>query len=86
MNFHEVLTAIDEANEDDLIEIFVFRKPVQFCKLNYDFDVSTESKTLSLVSKNGRVVKVINLNSIKIIRIQSPINHLMDPYSNKYKK
>lgn len=79
MNVQEINTTLDEANDDDLISLFVFRKPVKFCKEKYDFDISKETKTLSLISKDGKKLKVINTNSIKFIEVKSPVIRVMDP-------
>lgn len=72
MNVDEIFNTLDGANEEDLIRIFVFRNPIEFCKQRFDFDVCNETKTLCLISKNGKSLKVMNTNSIKIIEIKTP--------------
>lgn len=72
MNVDEIFNTLDGANEEDLIRIFVFRNPIEFCKQRFDFDVCNETKTLCLISKNGKSLKVMNTNSIRLIEIESP--------------
>ena len=72
MNIDKIFNTLDGANEEDLIRIFVFRNPIEFCKQRFDFDVCEETKTLCLISKDGKSLKVMNTNSIKTIDIISP--------------
>ena len=71
---------INEANENNLIEIYVFSKPIRITKKNYFITIIDEGNTIEINKKNGKVRDmIIDIDSIRYVEVTEPQNFGMDP-------
>lgn len=80
MNRGIIFGVINEANDNDIINIFVFDEPVRFTKEKYIVDIDERNNTLGLYTKKGIVEeKIIDIDSIKQINRKEPRKNGLDP-------
>lgn len=65
-----MLHYIDQANQEDMIEIKIFNKPFEFIKKHIAYEI--QDKTLIIDDKFKNEMHLLNINSIKAIRIIAP--------------
>lgn len=65
-----MLHYIDQANQEDMIEIKIFNKPFEFIKKHIAYEI--QDKTLIIDDKFKNEMRLLNINSIKAIRIIAP--------------
>ena len=71
---------INEANENNLIKVYVFSEPIRITKKNYFIDVYDDADTIEIIKKSGKVRDiVIDIDSIKYIEVEGPENFGLDP-------
>ena len=61
---------IDQANQNDKIEIRIFNKPIGLIKRYINYKI--QDKTLIIDDKYKNEMHLLNINSIKAIRIIAP--------------
>ena len=71
---------INEANENNLIKVYVFSEPIRITKKNYFIDVYDDADTIEIIKKSGKVRDIgIDIDSIKYIEVEGPENFGLDP-------
>ena len=61
---------LDFANPDELIEVNIFSKPIEFLKKDIDYMI--KDKTIIITDNYKKEVHLLNTNSIKSMRIIKP--------------
>lgn len=75
-----IIGVINEANDNDFINIFVFDEPVRFTKEKNIVDIDERNNTLGIYTKSGRVKEtIIDVDSIKYINRVQPAKFGVDP-------
>ena len=73
---------INEANENNLIKVYVFSEPIRITKKNYFIDVYDDADTIEIIKKSGKIHDmVIDIDSIKHIEVVEPkfgVDPIMD--------
>ena len=70
MNSKTILHYIDQANQNDKIEIRIFNKPIGLIKRYINYKI--QDKTLIIDDKYKNEQYIININSIKLIKFIAP--------------
>lgn len=84
MNSDVIRMRIEDAKDDDLINIFGFNNHVQFTKEDCFVDIDDINNILSIYTKKGQVKEdYIDIDSIKHINIIGRGNFGVDPRDMK---
>jgi len=80
MNSTFIKGIINEANENNLIRIYVFSKPIGITKEKYFINIDGDANIIEIIKKSGKIRDmIININSIKYIEVIEPENFGTDP-------
>ena len=70
LNKNIILQTLNQANQNDKIEIRIFNKPIGLIKRYINYKI--QDKTLIIDDKYKNEMHLLNINSIKAIRIIAP--------------
>lgn len=71
---------LNQANQEDLVEINIYNNPViSLRKSLMDYDIDADGKTIIIYDKSRKEQFLININSIKSMRIVKPKSFGVNP-------
>lgn len=84
MNSKIILEYLNQANQDHLIEIKIFNKPIELIKKHITYEI--KDKTIIIKNNFDNELYLLNVNSIKSIRFIAPKKFGMSWYGEKTAK